>query len=236
MIASLRERRSAGARPEFSLIETAGDRILFGRMLWSGGPPGGRFEIEHLALLEIDASGLITATVLFDVDDARAAKREAWARWGAIDPVAAPWLELLTELSEAWNAHDRARVRACFADDVRIEDHRHAGLGRIQGADAYVDSNVVLWDLAAHQRIEFGGFWPAVDKHAVLVSLRREGQLMEGGAFENDYLWLGVAKAGRISRLELFGIDDVEAALARFEELRPDPEPMPANAATRARC
>ena len=39
---------------------------------------------------------------------------------------------------------------------------------------------------------------------------------------------------GRITRLEIFETEDVDAALARFEELRPDPLRIPPNAATRA--
>ena len=37
----------------------------------------------------IDLKGKI-AIILFGADDARAAQREAWARWAAIDPAAAP--------------------------------------------------------------------------------------------------------------------------------------------------
>jgi ketosteroid isomerase-like protein len=219
-IGSLRERGAAGSRPERVLLGTAGDRIEILRALWSGGPPNGRFEIEHLALVEVDATGLFTATILFDPDDTRAAQREAWTRWAVTDPVAAPFIELLSELTDAWNGRDRARIRARFAENAIIEDHRHAGLGRIEGADAYVESNVVLWELAPDQRIEFGGSWPAVDRHAALVPLRREGTLADGGVFESEYLWLCCATDGRITRLELFEPADLNAALERFEEFR----------------
>jgi class 3 adenylate cyclase/tetratricopeptide (TPR) repeat protein len=220
MFASLRERVAIGARAERHLSGTAGDRIAMSRMLWSGGPADGRFEIEYLCVNEVDEAGQLTAVILFDCDDARAAQREAWARWAAIDPVAAPWVALLTEIVDLWNTHDRARVRAMFADDIVVEDHRHTGLGRVEGADAYTDSIAVLWDLAPDQRIEFGWSWPAYDRHGAVVTLRREGTLADGGAFENDYLWLGLAKGGRFSRLELFEPEDLAAALARFEEIR----------------
>ena len=38
--------------------------------------------------------------------------------------------------------------------------------------------------------IEFGWSWPAVDRHGAVVTLRREGTLPDGDAFENDYVWL----------------------------------------------
>ena len=102
---------------------------------------------------------------------------------------------------------------------VRRHALRHAGLGRIEGADAYVESNVVLWDLAPDQRLSCGWFWPAVAPHGAVVTQRREGTLAEGGAFVSDYLTLLIIENGLITRLELFEIDALDAALARFEEL-----------------
>jgi len=220
MIASLRERVASGARAERRVLGTAGERVAVTRMLWTGGPPDGRFEIEYLTVVEADAAGRVAAILLFDAGDKRAAQREAWTRWAAIEPLAAPGVELLTEIVDAWNEHDRTRLRARFADDLVVEDHRHAGLGRIEGADAYVDSNVVLWELAPDQRLEVGWSWPAVDRHGLVVTQRRVGTLADGGAFESEYVWLALARGGRFTRLELFEMDALDAALARFEELR----------------
>lgn len=100
----------------------------------------------------------------------------------------------------------------------------HAGFGRVEGADAYIESNAVLWDLAPDQRLEFGGAWPAVDPRCLVATLRREGTLADGGAFESEYVWLSLAEGARITRLELFESEALDEALARFETLRP---PMP---------
>ncbi len=225
MLASARERLASGARHERrTIVGTAGDRVAIARVLWAGGPPDGRFEVEFLVVCEVDEAGLNTAHIFFEPGDLRAAQREAWARWAAIDPVAAPWVELLTDLTDAWNGRDLARLRARLADDVVVEDHRLTGVGRIENADAYVDSNVVLWDLAPDQRVEFGWSWPALERHGIVVTLRREGTLADGGAFESEYVWLGLASGGRLTHLELFEIDHLDAALARFDELRPDPQ------------
>jgi hypothetical protein len=86
MIASLRERTASGTRAERRVMGTAGERVAVIRMLWSGGPPEGRFEIEYLSVVEVDEAGLVTACILFGADDAPGAWREAWARRGAIDP------------------------------------------------------------------------------------------------------------------------------------------------------
>ena len=235
MIASARERLASGARHERrTIVGTAGDRVAIARVLWAGGPADGRFEVEFLVVHEVDEAGLCTALIFLEPDDTRAAQREAWARWAAIDPDVAPWVELLNEITDAWNGRDRAALRARFADDVVVDDHRLTGIGRIEGAAAYVDANAVLWDLAPDQRIEFGSSWLGFDRHGVVATLRRAGTLTDGGAFESEYVWLSLARDGRVTHLELFEVEQLGAALARFDELRPDPLRIPENAATRA--
>jgi class 3 adenylate cyclase/ketosteroid isomerase-like protein len=233
MIASARERAASGARPARRLMGTAGDRVDLERILWSGGPQGGRFEIEYVGVTEVDASGLLVATVLFDPADAREAQREAWARWFAIDPAAASVATPLGALVDAFNEHDPAKFRACLADDLVVEDHRLAGMGRMQGADAYVESVEALLELAPDTRGEMGMRWPAFDRHGALTVLCRGGRLPDGGAFESEYLFLYLVARGRISRVEMFDVGSLEAALARFEALRPDPLRIPPNAAVR---
>ena len=111
-----------------------------------------------------------------------------------------------------------AEIYGWFTDLV-VEDHRHAGLGRIEGRNAYHESNVVLWELAPDQRLEIGWSWPAVDRHGFVVTGRRVGTLANGGAFESEYVFLGIGSGGRITRFEFFEIDVLDAALARFADL-----------------
>jgi len=49
--------------------------------------------------------------------------------------------------------------------------------------------------------------------------LRLFGTQRDGGEFENVFLGVSLTDGERIQRYELFDIDDVDAALARFEEL-----------------
>ncbi len=234
MIASLRERLAAGARlEERVVIGTAGDRIAIARWLWAGGPPGGRFEVEYLALQEVDEAGLVTAFIFFDLADEPAARREARDRWLAIDPVAAAVVGWQARFQDAWNACDRARVRAALADDLVVDDHRRTGMGRIDDVEVYVDSIAALWQLAPDARIECWS-WLAVEPHGSVCVVRRAGQLPDGGAFESEFLGLHTVMHGRCTRLEIFELDAVDAALARLAELRPDLLRIPPNAATRA--
>ncbi|MGH7860564.1 MAG: nuclear transport factor 2 family protein, partial [Candidatus Binatia bacterium] len=184
------------------------------------GPPDGRVEIEILRLIEVDEEGRCVAVLLFDLEDAGEAQREAWARWVAAEPAVAPLVTVLSEHVDGWNEKDRDRLLLACAPDIIVEDHRRTGMGRLEGAEAYVESVAALWELAPDSIIEAGWFWLAVEPHGAVVAGRRFGRLADGGDFESDFLALFTVADGRSTRLELFEIDDVDTALARFEALR----------------
>ncbi len=232
MIASARERVAIGARPQMVAIENAGDRVAIARTLWSGGPEGGRFEIEYLAVVELDASGLLSAFIFIDADDVRKARREAWARWAAIEPNTAPVTTALGEMVDLFN--EGRALGAPFADDLVVDDHRRTGTGRLDGLAAYAESIAALRDLAPDSKIEAGWRWLAVEPYGAITVMRRTGTLREGGDYDAEHLVLLTIARGRVTRLELFELEDADAALARFAELRPDPSRIPPNAATRA--
>ena len=224
-------------RFERSLVGTAGARVALERQLWTIGPAYARSEIENLTLVAVDEAGLVTAWIAFDVDNELVAKREARDRWLAIDPVAALVVRNQVRFNDAWNDCDRARVRATLADDLVVDDHRRTGIGRIEDVEVYVDSIVALWELAPDARLETWP-WLTVEPHGSVFVLRRSGRLPEGGAFESEYVGLIIITRGLCSRLEMFELDAVDAALARLAELRPELLPdllrIPPNAATRA--
>ena len=58
------------------------------------------------------------------------------------------------------------------------------GNGRIEGAEAYVDSIVALWDLAPDQRLVFGWSWPMVERRGIVLTGTREGRLDRAGLRE----------------------------------------------------
>jgi class 3 adenylate cyclase/ketosteroid isomerase-like protein/tetratricopeptide (TPR) repeat protein len=233
MIASLRERAASGSHIERRVIALAGERVAVTRMLWSGGPVEGRFEIEYLGVTEVDASGRLTATILFSPDDEREALREAWSRWAAIEPDVAVTVALIAQLGDAWNARDLERIRALCAESLGYDDHRRTGIGRLDGIDAYIASLDALWRLAPATSIEGGRWWPACTRHGGVAVVRRSGTVPGGGPFESEYVELFVHAHGCLTHLELFELEDVDQALARLEELRPDPLRVPLNAASR---
>ncbi len=225
---------SPDTRIERRLASTAGEHIAIERCISRGGAvesAQGPFEIESLWLFEVDAQGLIVSVVLFEPDDWRAAEREAWTRWLARDTAAAAVHQPIFEMLEAMNARDRARLRAVFAANVVMEDRLRAGPGRIEGVDGYLEWAWSGFDLAPD--VQISAFSVARGPYGGVGVMRLRGTLPEGGSFETLRATVTIVERGLIVRLELFEIEDVDAALARFAELRPDPLRIPATLATR---
>jgi hypothetical protein len=74
----------------------------------------------------------------------------------------------------------------------------------------------------------------AEEKHGPLAVGRTFGTLTEGGEFESLYVRLSLYQRDRYVGLELFDLEDLDVARARFEELRPDPLGIPPPAPSRA--
>src|SRR5439155_731433 len=79
-----------------------------------------------------------------------------------------------------------------------------------------------LRDLAPDAQIAFAGALTHA-RYGSVSLVRLFGTLRDGGAFESPNLTVTIVAAGRLSRLEMFELEHVDAALARFAELRPDP-------------
>ncbi len=234
MFASVRERARTGARAEEDLVATVCDRIRVTRVLVSGGPADGRFEIEYLSVLECDEVGRCSAIILFDVEDTHGAQRQAWARWAAIEPDRTAAVTALVEIVDAFTAKDPARLRAAYADDLVVEDHRLAGMGRLEGVDAYLASFAALWEIAPRSVGSLDWEWPAIERHGAIGLVRRSGAVEGGGGdYESVSYAIHLVSGGLVTRVEMFEMLALDQALARFEELRPDPLEIPPNAATR---
>ena len=209
----------SGVHQERRLVVTAGDRVALYRVLATSGPPDGRSEFEHLVLTEVDESGRILAGVAFDLDGWRAAQAEVLARALAVDAFAAT-LRPIYEFALGANDHDLARVRAAFADDLVLHDHRRVGMGLVEGADAYLESLAALWRLAPddHGAVAFE---LARERYGVVFAVSSIGTLADGGGtYELPMVIVWIVAGGRITRMEFFEPEEVDAALARFAELR----------------
>jgi SnoaL-like domain len=243
-IASSRVMASVGARMSRTLLATAGDRLSLEHHRWTGGTEAGTpsiaslggahglstgFEAEFLSLREVDAEGRIVAIIAFDPENRRAASAEMLDRYARSE--AARWIPAAAfEALRAMNAHDLARLRAALPDDYVFDDHRRVGLGRLESADKYVGSVAALFEQAANWAVE-ALYAVATEKHGTLAMAHGFGTLVDGGDFEQVYIWLLLYRGNRLVSMELFESDDLDTARARFEELRPDPLRIPPNAA-----
>jgi ketosteroid isomerase-like protein len=139
-----------------------------------------------------------------------------------------------TELLLAFLDHDLARCRAILPADFVLDDHRRTGMGRLEGAEAYIEAAAAAFGLSADAITE-PLYEVARAKHGLLTVAHTFGTLAEGGGeFESVYVYLAHYEGQGFVGAELFELDDLDAARARFEALRPDPLRIPPNAAVRA--
>src|SRR5262249_46739181 len=156
----------AGIHQKRRLVGSVGDRVAIEHIIATSGPPDGRSEVEYLSLIEIDESGRILATVAFDPDDRRAASAEGFSRVLAGDSAAAT-LRPIYEFALGFDEHDPVRIRAAFADDLVVDDHRLVGVGLVEGGDFYVESIAALWGLAPDWHVD-ARFELAYERHGVV--------------------------------------------------------------------
>ncbi len=219
----------AGSRLSRTRLATSGDRLALERFLYTGSRDGGPFEIEALCIIEVDAAGSIVAIV--SPEDRRAASREMLERTARSAP---PWMpQAGFELERAIADHDLARCRAAVPDDFVFDDHRFPGAGRLESTDAFVAFMAAAFEQSSDVIVEML-YTVAREEHGELAVVRMYGTLADGGEFETVSVRLARLEDGRLVGVELFELDDLDRARARFEELRPDPLHIPPNAASRA--
>jgi hypothetical protein len=208
-----------GTRARRTLLATAGDRLALERVLWTSGTDPSAFEVDLLQLTEVDAEGSVIGYVFFDPSDRVAASTELFERYAATgaDGVSAVALEGV----RAWNEHDLTRLRATLPAEFYLDDRRRTGVGRLDGAAAYLESLAALWELSRDLRID-ALYFDRISTHGHLYVTRWSGTNAEGGEFDAVYVCLGLARGDRPIGLEIFELEDFDVARARFKELSPD--------------
>jgi hypothetical protein len=224
------------AQLETKVLATRGDRLgLWRTRLIVADGAIGPSEIEFLDLAEVDAHGHGVALVRFDAGDQDAAYADLDARFETGEAAAHPnALGAMRAMRDTWTRRDWDGLAATAAPGFAYRDHRLLGWGTsLPDAAAWVRAQQALIELAPdirtrneHVRITNRGY---------LRQIQQRGT-RDGGAFEMEFAFVVEVDAqGRATRIELFELEDLDAAKARFEELRPDPLRIPPNAATRVR-
>ena len=216
-IAGARMGATTRAYPTRTVLATAGDRLALEHMRWSGSSGDvGAFEIEHLSLIEVDGEDRIAAVVNFDPDDRRAAFAELRERFSRGE--GARWIPpLVFECSRALNARELERARAVIHPEYVYQDHRRAGAGRLEGADAYLEWVRSLFEVSP-DAIFAPLYYLALASHGSLSIVQTSGTDSLGGEFATPFVQLMLFRDGRTFRVELFELDALEQAKTRFEE------------------
>ena len=156
------------------------------------------------------------AVLHFDADDRAAAFEELQRRFVAGEAGGNAGQAAIAALGRGFTRHAWDEVRACFAPDGVMQDHRTLGFGEL-GVEGWIDSLRVFSELAPDVRMEPLRIlaWNARGR----VSLVRVHGTREGGAFENLFVSLAFTPGDRIQRFEFFDVADAPRALARFAEL-----------------
>jgi hypothetical protein len=207
-------------RVESTVVATRGERLaLFSLRLSANNREDSNFEAVVLNLVQIDEGGLIKTSTAFDPDDLDSAfaKLDEFFIAGEGNRIAT-----LVRLANDWirSIRDRDWDANLIAEDFIMIDRRLASMGEIHGRDAWMKAVRIFGDLASsatphlvayHTWSENGGVAEVLDK--VLGD--------EGAEYELSYQLVGFSDGERISRLEIFPLDALPEALARFEELDP---------------
>ncbi|HTL84705.1 MAG TPA: nuclear transport factor 2 family protein [Acidimicrobiia bacterium] len=212
--AELIDRRSA--RYSREAVTELGATIAVDLVNWKGTDG---WEADVLQLTQVDERGQLVASINFDPDDRRAAFDEALQRFRAGE--AAPYvatLDAIRRYGEAFGARDLVALRSAIADDFVFHDHRVNRLGRVDGADTYIQSVETLHGLAPEVIAETLAL-VAIDHHGRVGRTRIRGEDVGGGAFESEYYGVFIVTAGKVARYEFF--DSEDSAMARFAELKP---------------
>lgn len=210
--------RSAWRRTSRTLLATSGDRLCLHRVRFEGNRDGGDFLVESLEVTEVDDEGNLLASVIIDCDDRRAAAGEMMERYMRGEGAQRMPASQIAFL-RAIHAHDLAGMRATMDPEFTFIDHRRTGMGVIGDADEYVASVVALYEQSPDATVDVL-YHVAVAEHGSLSVGRTFGTLRDGGPFESVFVRLNRYEDGRSLGGELFEIDQLERAKARFEELR----------------
>jgi hypothetical protein len=167
----------------------------------------------------------LVAAIVFHADHRADASAEFLERW----TTRSEFPSAVGEYLRAWNDHDLDRLRALLPEF--IYDRRRTGVGRLD-ADTYIESLRAMFELSSDVRIE-PIYEIRVARHALLSANHWYGTNAEGGDFEAVYAALIHVESERFVGLELFEIENLEAANARFESLGAEPPDDQPNATPR---
>jgi hypothetical protein len=211
----MRALAEAIANVTLTVIATRGQRLALTRICSSSSDPrNGEFDVEMLAIAEINADNCLTAHVLFDVDDIDAAFEELDARYLAGE--AAAHAHTWSLIARAFAGLNRREIPATTPAFVDV-DHRALAAfepGELRG---YIRAG---WELAPDVSIHIECVH-RLSQFGAVVTDAAKGTSQAGFEAEWREIAIVTVEGELLSRCEIFDEADIDAALARFDELTP---------------
>jgi hypothetical protein len=209
------------------VIAIRGERLVLSRFkTWGRDKGPDAFHSDVLDIVELNADEKILARLTFDFDDFEAAIAELDARYLAGE--AARNSHTWSVITDAFTAISRHELPATTADCVIVDHQLQHTTSEASGLTEYLHAS---WDLTPNLRMYVEAVHQLSDVGAV-ITLAIHGTSRDG--FDADWriveLLTGEGEEGK--RCEVFNEADLDAALARFDELS-HPAPRLENAASR---
>ena len=166
--------------------------------------------VEMMQLVEVSDSGLLDYSVSFDLDDVDAAFDELDARYlaGEAAPYAKTWSLIAAECA-AFNRHELPA-----AEWVTVDHRQLAVIDATEGQAAMR----AIWDVTPILRMQIEAVH-RLSGFGVVANYVASGNSPEGLNVEWPMILLLNIEGDRIKRCEVFDEADLDAALARFDEL-----------------
>lgn len=201
------------ARVALTVVATRGERLALIRVRsFDLDMRPGEFVVEILGVVETDLEGRIAAHVFFDVDDFDAAFEEFDRRYR--DGEAAAYSRTWSVFTRSYSGSNMHELPNLTADSVYI-DHRAVLTTEPEDLAGYLHS---LWDLMPHTSAYIEAVHRLSDLGGVITHAAR-GTSQEGFDAEWRVIVIGVAEGDQCRRVEVFDEANLDAALARFDEL-----------------
>lgn len=226
-VANLRQLAKIGAEITWDVIASRGERLILARVRSVNSDLShGEFGVEMLVVIETDVSDRIVGGVLFDAGELDAALHELDARYltGEGGSHAHTW----SVVARNYAAFNEGHMPVTSPNWVTL-DHRRGTPFSSGDVGPYIRT---IWDVTPDLRIYVEAVHRLSDRGAVFTHAAR-GRSSAGFDAEWRVIQLLMLEGEELSRCEIFDENEVDAALARFDELRPDRPPLE-NAASRA--
>lgn len=207
------------------VIATRGRNLVLCRSRATAGLQPEAFHSDLVEIIEVSADTLVSARLVFDVDDTDAAFAELDARYLAGE--AASYAHVWSAVMDAYAGFNRREISATTPDWVNIDNRRAAAFAP-GDLIKYIQA---AWEDSPDTKIYVAAVHHLSERGAVVTHVAH-GTSQDGFDAEWRDLYMLIVDGDAVCRSELFDEEDLDAALARFDELQPH-QPRLENRASR---